>query len=167
MRRGLRVLCIVALAFALVSVVTGLGLLRGMRSLLDESVARVPDATASSLGWSHVLAGHATTLVTCAAAAAAFVLGLHGLLEPGGRRVPSAALACLAPVLVGLALAVEVSGLLDWRQVRMGQLEQAPFERFVQVHGVRLTALLLTTQALVVAAAAWALRRPATGDEDG
>ena len=146
MRRALRFLLMAALLTAAIACATGwqsLTLLEGAET--ESEAVQILDGALSLV---HALAGHLTVALAGLVAAMAFVLGLQGVLDAGGRRVLSAALLALAPTITWLALCVEFGDGVDDAMVSTGLLaaELARVEsEHALVHALGLVASLVAT----------------------
>ena len=164
MRRALRAVLLIGLGLALVAAGTGVAVMRGHERALRAS-APVPSLSGAPLGVLHLVTAHATAVALSLAAAMGFLLGLQGLLEPRSpRRLASALLLLLAPVLMAGALASEMSGYMQWEDGVGGAPLQASFASYVAIHGVRLPLIVLAALAVGLGLAAWAA--PLHGNED-
>lgn len=102
MRRLLRLLAILGVIVAAAAGVTGWLLSR-----------QAPAGELAGGGWLlHGVVSAAAAGLASVVAAITFLLGIHGLLASEGRRVSAGFLACLGPLLMGLALWATISG---WR----------------------------------------------------
>ena len=110
MRKALRALAVAALVAGLVAAVSGSRVLRLLEGAMDESPGETHSGAA---GITHAVAGHLAVVLACVVASMAFVLGLQGLLEAGGRKASSTLLFILGPAVMALALAAEFSGHID------------------------------------------------------
>lgn len=157
MRRALRVFSAVTAVLACASAALGLLAVRGQRLAMAAAEGAVmPDR--GGLEIAHGLVSHAVSLTACGAAAIAFLLGLHGLLETGGRRARAALLAALGPLLMGMGLAAELTGLRGWREVPVA-VAAAEHHAFLRSHAV-VPGAGFVVAALALTVAAWVLVRP-------
>ena len=162
MRRALRVFALAALALAVVAASLGLLAWRQEQALLqaalDAPPTELPVGARGALEVVHAVAGHVATLVTCAVAGMAFLLGLHGLLESGGRRARAAVLFVLGPAVMGVALWAELTGLRRGRDEIAATIAGPDMEPLLRAHVI--PGATLVAAALLAAAAAWLLARP-------
>lgn len=105
----------------------------------------------------HAAAGHLAVLLACLAAAMAFVLGLQGLLEAGGRKPSSALLFLLGPAVMSLALAAEFSGRVNPDAVAAGFLA-AELDAIRTQHALVVAPALGLGLLATAAVAGWLLR---------
>lgn len=149
MRRALRLLLVAALVAALCASATGVHAFRILSESATEAVAL--EALDGAPALVHAILGHLTVALVGVVAAMAFILGLQGLLDAGGRRALSALLFVLAPTMTWLAFGAEFFGGLDAELVRSGLLS-SELERVVHDHGLLhgggLVAALLATAGL-------------------
>jgi hypothetical protein len=168
-RKAARLLLVLALGLGLVTLLSGLGLIRDRMSSSAQGGAGTAIVPTGSLdtptGWIHAVAGHATTVACCVLAAATFVLGLQALLDRSRRRLPAALLTLLAPALMGLALGTDLTGWLSG--FSRGAVDGgAPLTAtFFEVHVVRLGGLLLGCLG-VLAGLLFATTRRRAGEEE-
>ena len=159
MRRALRLMAAVTVLLGVAAVILGLLTVRRQQGLLDAPSG--PVVTRGAWELAHAVTGHAAAAVAFIAAAMTFLIGLHGLLETGGKRLRSAMLFVLAPMLMGLALWSDITGLRG-RGDAGGTLALADLEEFARVHGVLGGGF--TAAALAVLAFAWLLAKPDRAD---
>lgn len=166
MRRALRYLAVLTALLACFSGGLGLAAVRAQRLAMEAAESSVIPPR-GGLELAHAITGHAAGLTACAASAIAFLLGLHGLLETGGRRLRAAILFALGPLLMGLALAADLTGLRGWREVPAG-LAFAEQGAFLRAHAA-VPGTGFAAAAVVLAVAAWALAppdKPSADEED-
>ena len=158
MRRALRAFALAALALTATAAVLGLQVWRRKQEVLDALAAGEATDPSSILEAVHAAAGHAGALVTGVVAAMAFLLGLHGLLESGGRRARALVLFVLGPAVMGVALWAELTGLRRGRDEIAATIAGPDVEPLLRAHA--LPGVALVAGALVAVAAAFLLARP-------
>ena len=152
MRRALKILLLAVAVLLVACGLTGALALSHHRGQLGGGPGQSHEM--GGLELAHAVAGHLLTVAACLVAAIAFLLGLQGLLETGGRRLPAALLFLLAPLLMGVALAADFSGQVDWDQA-LGTLEATQLDEIVRVHVSLLAGLLAGCAAATAAVAGW------------
>jgi hypothetical protein len=159
-----RIFLAAVVALTLTAVVSGLSLLyRNWEEPGAPEERPTTTISSSAEAWplariAHAVAAHLAVVTAFLLAAATMVLGLQALLDHGGRRWSGAALFLLSPLVLGLVIVADVTGLVrgsDW-PVRDGVIPDAA--RFVDVHAIRLPAMLVACLALIAALIAWVTR---------
>lgn len=167
MRRSVTAVLGLALALAFLAVGTGLALMHGSADPALHGERWWQSLLAQPILAAHAVLGHVTMLVGLLVSSMAALLGLQGMLESGGRRrISSALLLASAPVLMGFALATDVSGFLSGRNRRL--LEVATGDattRFLESHAVALSTGLLVSLAATSLLIAWIVK-PRHDEED-
>jgi hypothetical protein len=154
-RRALRLLAAATALAAAASALLGLAAARRMAAALELPAG--PAFVRGALDVAHGATGHVAAVLACLVAGMTFLIGLHALLETGGRRLRGAVLFTLAPVLMGLALWTGITGLRG-RGDGGPTLARDDLRAFVAGHGA-LGGIFAGT-ALLALAASFALARP-------
>jgi hypothetical protein len=141
------------------------GLSAGTGFLLLRFVRDNPAAGGGAMTTAHSVAGYVTGGLACVVASISFLLGIQGLLEAGGKRVPSGLLFLLAPTVMGLALATALTGHAGWEDALTSELQGAQLRALAARHGGLLTSLLAASLAASAATAWWLLRTGHTDDD--
>ena len=152
MRRALKILLLAVAVLLVACGLTGALVLQHHRAQIGDDPGQ--GHAMGGIELAHAVAGHLLTVAACLVAAIAFLLGLQGLLETGGRRLPSALLFLLAPLLMGVALAADFSGQVDWDQPG-GTFQSTQLEEVVPLHVSLLAGMLAGCAAATAAVAGW------------
>lgn len=160
-----RLLVVAAVACA-AALGTGLALLGPFRDLLEIGAGAAEGFSSAWLTRVHGQLGHLAALAAVPVAAAGLLLGLHGLLSPGGRRLRSGLLAGLSPLALFGVLGAAYTGHAAWEPTLLGELQPDVLHGFLRTHGALFGSAAAGGLALLAANLAWHRRGRRSEDED-
>lgn len=151
---------------ALLAAGSGVLLIEGFRSLLEQGAGAVPAFKRSGMARAHGWLGLGAALACLPVAATGLLLGLHGLLAAHGPRIRAALLGALAPLLLALGLGAASTGHGAWDRTSMGELQVGLLDGFLRLHGAVFAGGYLLTIGFFAAGLVWLRRAEGQEEED-